>query len=69
VLVLRCCALDFTHANGFQSVLHDDAKSWADAGPLKVKYLVNAVNFKHILQSNSQSLKQELLNEVWQHRG
>ena len=29
----------------FQSVLHDDAKTWADAGTLKVKYLVNAVNF------------------------
>ena len=33
----------------FQSVLHDDAKTWADAGTLKVKYLVNAVNFTHIL--------------------
>ena len=32
----------------FQSVLHDDAKTWADAGTgtLKVKYPVNAVNFK-----------------------
>ena len=25
-------------------------KTWADAGTLKVKYLVNAKNFKHILQ-------------------
>jgi len=24
----------------FQSVLHADAKTWADAGPLKIKYLV-----------------------------
>jgi len=29
--------------------LHDDANTWADAGPLKVKYLVNAENFKHNL--------------------
>ena len=28
-----------------KNVLHDDAKTWADAGSLKVKYLVNAVNF------------------------
>ena len=53
VLVLGCCALDFTHANAFQSVLHADAKTWADAGPLKGKYLVNAVNFIHKLQGNS----------------
>ena len=33
----------------FQSVLHDDAKTWADAGPLKVKYPVNAENFIRIL--------------------
>jgi hypothetical protein len=33
----------------FQSVLHDDAKTWADAGPLKGKTLVNAVNFKRNL--------------------
>ena len=33
----------------FQSELHDDAKTWADAGALKVKYLVNADNFKRIL--------------------
>jgi len=26
VLVLRCCTLDFIHANGFQSILHDDTK-------------------------------------------
>jgi len=26
--------------------LKDDAKTWADAGPLKVKYPVNAENFK-----------------------
>ena len=28
----------------FQSVLHTDANTWADAGTLKVKYSVNAVN-------------------------
>ena len=33
----------------FHSILHDDAKNWADAGTLKVKYPVNAENFKHIL--------------------
>ena len=33
----------------FQSNLHDDAKTWADAGTLKVKYPVNAENFKRIL--------------------
>jgi len=33
----------------FQSVLHADANTWADAGTLKVKYPVNAENFKHIL--------------------
>jgi len=32
VFVLGCCALDFTHANAFKSVLHADAKTWADAG-------------------------------------
>ena len=52
VLILGCCALDFTHANAFQSVLHADAKTWADAGPLKVKYLVNAVNFIRKLRGN-----------------
>ena len=52
VLVLGCCALDFTHANAFQSILHADAKTWADAGPLKVKYLVNAVNVIRKLQGN-----------------
>ena len=30
--------------------MHDDAKTWADAGALKVKYPVNAENFKRILQ-------------------
>jgi hypothetical protein len=33
----------------FQSELHDDAKTWADEGTLKVKYPVNAENFKRIL--------------------
>ncbi len=33
----------------FQSVLHADAKTWAYAGTLKVKYLVNAGNFKRKL--------------------
>ena len=33
----------------FQSILHDDAKTWADAGALKIKYPVNAENFKCIL--------------------
>jgi hypothetical protein len=37
------------YAYTFQSILHDDAKTWADAGTLKVKYLVSAENFKHIL--------------------
>ena len=41
--------LNFIHANSqgahFQSVLHADAKPRADAGPLKVKYPVNAENF------------------------
>jgi len=37
----------FTH---FQNALHDNSNTWADAGPLKVKYLVNARNFKHILK-------------------
>ena len=49
VLVLGCCALDIMHANAFQSVLHADDNTWADAGTLKVKYLVNAENFKRIL--------------------
>ena len=30
----------------FQSIWHGDAKSWEDAGPLKVKYPINAENFK-----------------------
>jgi len=34
-------------AFNFQSVLHADANTWADAGPLKAKYPENAVNFKH----------------------
>ena len=29
--------------------MHDDAKTWADAGALKVKYPVNAENFKRNL--------------------
>ena len=33
----------------FQRVLLADANTWADAGPLKAKYLVNAENFKHEL--------------------
>jgi len=36
----------------FQSILHVDAKIWADAGPLEVKYLVNAVNFIWKLHRN-----------------
>ena len=36
----------------FQSILHTDAKTWADAGPLKVKYLVNTVNFIRKLRGN-----------------
>jgi len=32
--------------------LHGDANTWADAGPLKVKYPVNAENFKHNLLRN-----------------
>ena len=34
-----------TQTYNFQSILHGDAKTWADAGSLKVKYLVNAENF------------------------
>jgi len=34
----------------FQSVLHANANTWTDAGTLKVKYPVNAENFKRILQ-------------------
>ena len=34
----------------FQSVLHADANTWADEGTLKMKYPVNAENFKRILQ-------------------
>jgi len=54
VLVLGWCALDFRHANVFHSkcFAHTHAKTWADAGPLKVKYLVNAVNFIRKLQGN-----------------
>ena len=33
----------------FQSEMHDDAKTWADAGTLKVKYPVNADNLKPFL--------------------
>jgi len=33
----------------FQSILHADANTWADVGTLKVKYPVNAENFKCIL--------------------
>jgi len=40
----------FMHGKiNFQSGLHDDAKTWADAGSLKVKYLVNAGHFKRYL--------------------
>ena len=35
----------FAHTIAFQSALHDNSNTRADAGPLKVKYLVNAVNF------------------------
>ena len=46
------CMEKSTHSpdvnNNFQSILLDDAKTWADAGPFKVKYLINAENFKHI---------------------
>ena len=60
--------------------MHDDAKTWADAGALKVKYSVHAENFKRILEREGliflknfmipvQSLKRELLNDVEQHRG
>ena len=36
----------------FQSILHDDAKTWVDAGTLKVKYLVYVVHFIGILKSD-----------------
>jgi len=53
VLVLGCRALDFTHANGFQVFCtHGMPKTWADAGPLNVKYLVNAVYFIRKLRGN-----------------
>ena len=32
--------------------LHDDSKPWADAGPVKVKFLVDAGKFKRNLQSD-----------------
>jgi len=56
----------FTHTNAFESALHENSNTWADAGPLKVKYLVNAGNFKpiKILLIAVQSLKQGLLNDV-----
>ena len=38
--------LEITHLIAFQSALHNNSNTWADAGPLKVKYLVNAGNFK-----------------------
>jgi hypothetical protein len=45
--------LNFIHANSqgahFQSVLHADAKPWADADPSKAKYPVNAENPKRDL--------------------
>jgi hypothetical protein len=34
----------------FLIILHADAKSWEDAGPLNVKYLVNGKNFKRNLK-------------------
>ena len=37
------------HVGDFLSALHDNFHTWADAGPLKVKYLVNAVKYKHNL--------------------
>jgi len=38
--------------------LHTDAKTWADAGPLKGKYLVRAVNFiRNLFGSGSIILK------------
>jgi hypothetical protein len=36
----------------FQIVLHDDAKTWADASSLKGKTLVNAAKFKRNLRRN-----------------
>ena len=42
----------FTHTIAFQSVLHDNSKTWADAGPLKVKYLVSTGKFKCNLKSD-----------------
>jgi len=36
----------------FKSILHSHAKTWADAGPLKVKNPVNTVNLKRNLKSN-----------------
>jgi len=44
----QCTVLMQTY--NFQSILHDDAKTWVDAGPFKVKYPVNAENFKRILK-------------------
>ena len=41
----------------FQSVLHADANTLADAGPLKAKYPVNAENFKRDLWSDPFKIK------------
>jgi len=60
-----------------QSVLHTDAKPWADAGPLNVKYPLNAENFtvyfiawrfsilKNVMLA-VQCLKRKLSNDVEQ---
>jgi len=63
---------NFTHANALQSALHE--KTWADAGPFKVKYLVNAEKFILNFQSDpfknklffvsGQCLKRELSNNI-----
>ena len=43
---------NFTWEQNFKSALHDNANTWADADPLKVKYLVNAGKFKPNLKSD-----------------
>jgi len=42
--------MQFTHPIAFQSSLHDNSTTWADAGPLKVKYLVNAGKCERLLK-------------------
>jgi len=44
--------LKFQFVHGYPSVVAGVLHTWKDAGPLKVKYLVNAGNFERNFQSN-----------------